>query len=81
MGAQDSLLKPTIAGLIATGRRSTAFGIFDASFGAAWFVGSVAFGLLYGRSLPVLVVVSVVGQLVSLPIFFVARNANQRSLR
>jgi hypothetical protein len=79
MGAQDTLLKPTIADLIATGRRTTAFGLFDASFGAAWLVGSIAFGLLYGKSLPLLVAVSVVGQLVSLPIFLFARKASQES--
>jgi MFS family permease len=81
MGAQDTLLKPVIADLVAAGQRSTAFGLFDTSFGAAWFVGSVAFGLLYGKSLLLLVVVSVVGQLVSLPIFFFARSASQPSSR
>jgi predicted MFS family arabinose efflux permease len=81
MGAQDTLLKPAIAPLIAAGRRTTAFGLFDTSFGAAWLVGSIAFGLLYGKSLPLLVVVSVVGQLVSLPIFVFARYASQRSSR
>lgn len=78
MGAQDTLLKPVIAGVVTPGRRTTAFGVFDTSFGAAWLVGSVAFGLLYGKSLLALVVVSVVGQLVSLPIFFLARTASQR---
>jgi len=78
MGAQDTLLKPAIAGVVAAGRRTTAFGVFDTTFGTAWLVGSVAFGLLYGKSLFALVVVSVVGQLVSLPIFFLARTASRR---
>jgi len=63
--------------LIAADRRSTAFGIFDTGFGVAWLVGSVAFGMLYDKSLPALVVVSVLGQLVSLPIFFLANRASQ----
>ena len=42
--------------------------------GGLW---SVAFGLLYDRSLPSLVAVSVVGQLLSLPLFFVGRTASQ----
>jgi len=42
-----------------------------------WLVGSVAFGLLYEKSLPTLVVVSVVGQLLSLPLFVVGRRATQ----
>jgi len=77
-GAQDTLLKPAIAPLIAPQRRSTAFGIFDTCFGAAWLVGSIAFGLLYDKSLPLLVILSVVGQLLSLPVFVLARNAASR---
>jgi len=76
MGAQDTLLKPTIAGLVAARRRTTAFSIFDTGFGVAWLVGSIAFGLLYEKSLYPLVVISVVGQLASLPLFFLAKNAN-----
>jgi predicted MFS family arabinose efflux permease len=74
-GAQDTLLKPTIAPLIPAARRSTAFGIFDTGFGIAWLAGSIAFGLLYDRSLPVLVTVSVVTQLLSLPLFVLGRRA------
>jgi MFS family permease len=80
-GAQDTLFKPVIAPLIAPERRSTAFGIFDTCFGAAWLVGSVAFGLLYDKSLPVLVAVSVIGQLLSLPLFIIGRNADHRARR
>ena len=78
-GAQDTLFKPAIAGLIPPRRRSTAFGIFDTGFGIAWLVGSICFGLLYEKSIQVLVVISVLGQLVSLPIFSLAKNASQRS--
>jgi predicted MFS family arabinose efflux permease len=77
-GAQDTLLKPTIAPLISPARRSTAFGIFDTGFGVAWFTGSIAFGLLYDRSLIVLVTVSVVTQLLSLPLFVLGRRASQQ---
>jgi MFS family permease len=79
-GAQDTLLKPTIAPLIAPERRSTAFGIFDTCFGAAWLAGSIAFGLLYDKSLPLLVAISVVGQLLSLPLFMLGRNASPPSV-
>lgn len=74
-GAQDTLLKPAIAPLIASSRRTTAFGIFDTCFGTAWLAGSVAFGLLYDKSLPLLVTLSVVGQLLSLPLFVLGRTA------
>jgi hypothetical protein len=68
-GAQDTLLKPAIAPLIEAGRRSTAFGLFDTCFGLSWLAGSIVFGLLYDRSLATLVVVSVAGQLLALPLF------------
>ena len=74
-GAQDTLFKPVISGFIPARRQSTAFGIFDTGFGVAWLAGSICFGLLYEKSLPALVVVSVLGQLASLPIFFLAKNA------
>ncbi len=78
-GAQDTLLKPAIAPLVAPSRRTTAFGIFDTCFGTAWLAGSVAFGLLYDKSLPLLVAVSVVGQLLSLPLFILGRKAGAPS--
>jgi MFS family permease len=75
-GAQDTLFKPAITRLIPTGRRSTAFGIFDTGFGMAWLAGSVTFGLLYERSLFSLVIISLAGQLVSLPVFFIAKRTS-----
>ena len=75
-GAQDTLLKPAIAPLIASSRRTTAFGIFDTCFGTAWLAGSVAFGLLYDKSLPLLVTLSVVGQLLSLPLLVLGRKVS-----
>jgi predicted MFS family arabinose efflux permease len=78
-GAQDTLLKPAIAPLIPAARRSTAFGIFDTGFGVAWLAGSIAFGLLYDQSLHALVTVSVVAQLLSLPLFVLGHRAGRHS--
>jgi len=60
--------------LIPANRRSTAFGFFDAAFGVAWFVGSVTMGLLYDRSIFALVLVSVLLELASLPVFLLAKR-------
>jgi predicted MFS family arabinose efflux permease len=73
MGAQESLLKPIVAGLIAANKRGTAFGLYDACFGVAWFLGSALMGFLYTRSIPALVIFSVTAQLMALPIFILAR--------
>lgn len=65
-----------IAPLVAPERRSTAFGLFDTCFGAAWMAGSILFGLLYQSSLAAQVTISLVGQLASMP-FFVVGNARK----
>jgi MFS family permease len=75
MGAQDSLLKAMLAGVIPSGKRSTAFGLFDTIYGVAWFAGSAAMGLLYDRSVLAVVIFSVALQLAALPVFVLARNA------
>ncbi len=68
MGAQDSLLKAMLAGLVPPEKRGTAYGVFDTVFGAAWFIGSALMGFLYDRSLPALIVFSVLTQLAALPV-------------
>jgi predicted MFS family arabinose efflux permease len=72
LAAQESLLRPLVAGIVDASRRATAFGLFDTGFGVAWFLGSVVLGYLYGISIPGLVILSVVLQLISLPIFALA---------
>jgi predicted MFS family arabinose efflux permease len=72
MGAQDAALKAVVAGIVPAERRSTAFGIFDTGFGIAWFLGSAAMGLLYSRSLLVVVVFSMILQMAALPVLYLA---------
>jgi hypothetical protein len=55
-------------------KRNTAFGLFDTGYGIAWFLGSAAMGLLYGKSILAVVLVSVVLQLSALPVLFVANK-------
>jgi predicted MFS family arabinose efflux permease len=78
LGAQDSLLKAVLAGAVHAEKRSTAFGIFDTGFGIAWFVGSAAMGLLYDKSIPALVVFSVLAQLTALPVLFFAKRQERK---
>jgi MFS family permease len=75
---QDTLLKAVVAGLLPEGRRNLAFGLFYTGYGAGWLIGSVAAGLLYERSLPLLIGFAVVVQLASLPVFLLARRSEQR---
>ncbi|HUW39372.1 MAG TPA: MFS transporter [Rectinemataceae bacterium] len=75
MGAQESILKAAVAMMVRKERRGTAIGVFNAGFGAFWFLGSWAMGFLYDKSLVALVVFSLVAQLASLPFFFAAKRA------
>jgi MFS family permease len=73
-GAQDTLLKAIIAGILPDGKRSFAFGLFYTAYGSGWLVGSITTGLLYSRSLFLLVAFSVVMQLVSVPMFILGKR-------
>ncbi|MBI2584681.1 MAG: MFS transporter [Rhodospirillales bacterium] len=68
MGAQESIMRAAIAGFAPADRRGTAYGIFNAVYGVAWFAGSVTLGALYDRSIMALVVASVLLQAAALPV-------------
>ncbi len=72
MGAQDSVLKAAVSRVVPAEKRSTAFGMFDTGFGIAWFAGSVAMGLMYGRSIVAVVGFSTVLQVAALPVLWLA---------
>lgn len=70
MGAQESTLKSTVSVIVPRGMRSTGFGVFESSFGIAWFVGSFLLGALYDRSMNTMIGVSVLTQLAAIPVFW-----------
>jgi MFS family permease len=65
MGAQESILRAMIATLVPPERRGMAYGLFNAGFGLAWFLGSALLGYLYDVSLLGLVGFSVSAQVVA----------------
>jgi MFS family permease len=74
MGAQESIMRAAIAGMVPMNRRSTAYGIFNTGFGLFWFLGSALMGVLYDISIPSLIVFSIVMQLGSIPFFISIRK-------
>jgi len=75
MGAQESILRAAVAAMISRDKRGTAYGVFNASYGLAWFLGSALMGALYDVSLSTLIAFSVAAQLCSVPLFLlVARK-------
>jgi hypothetical protein len=79
MGAQNSLLKALLTGVLAVAKRSTGFGLFYTGYGIAWFLGSAAMGFMYDKSILTVVIFSVVPQLLALPVFLWARNGSEAS--
>jgi MFS family permease len=74
MGAQESIFRAVVSDITPADRRATAYGVFNAGFGLAWFIGSSLMGFLYTRTIIGMVVFSVAAQLASLPLLFLVRN-------
>jgi MFS family permease len=70
MGAQESIMRAAVAGMVPAARRGTAYGVFNSGYGLLWFAGSALMGVLYDVSLPALIVFSVVAQLIAVPLLF-----------
>ena len=70
MGAQGSVMRAAIAPLAPASQRGTAYGIFNAAYGLAWFAGSSLLGVLYDRSVPALAAVSVLLQIAALALLW-----------
>ncbi|KUN78262.1 hypothetical protein AQJ66_31470 [Streptomyces bungoensis] len=73
MGIQESTLRATVADLVPSGRRATAYGLFAGVVGAASLAGGALTGGLYGYSIPVLITVVVAIQVLALVLLAVTR--------
>src|SRR5215510_1357040 len=74
MGAQNTMLKAMLSEVISVSKRATGFGLFYTVFGVGWFLGSALMGFLYDQSIPALIVLSVILQLMALPVLFWAKS-------
>jgi len=74
LGAQESILRDAVAGMVTPERRASAYGIFNTGFGVVWFLGSAFMGYLYDVSLPALIGFSMLTQLAAIPFFWSVRR-------
>jgi predicted MFS family arabinose efflux permease len=74
MGVHESIIPAAVATMVPPQRRPSAYGMFTASYGVFWFIGSVIIGRLYEISIPALIGFSVGAQLLAIPFFLVARK-------
>lgn len=77
MGAQESVMKAAVSGIIPRSMRSTGFGIFETGFGIAWFLGSWLLGILYDLNPMFLVAVSVLSQLTAIVFYAMCIHYNR----
>lgn len=75
MGAQESIMRAAIAGMVPPERRGWAYGVFNTAYGAFWFLGSALIGVLYDFSITALVAFSVIMILASIPLFYLVRKS------
>jgi predicted MFS family arabinose efflux permease len=74
LGMQESTLRAAVGDFVKT-KRATAYGIFNAAYGLALLAGGSFLGLIYERSVPVLVACVMAVQLLALLIFAPLRAA------
>lgn len=70
IGAQASVMRAAIAPLAPASQRGTAYGVFNAAYGLAWFAGSSLLGVLYDWSVPALAAVSVLLQVAAVALLW-----------
>jgi predicted MFS family arabinose efflux permease len=80
MGALESIIRAVVAEITPKDKRATGYGVFNAGFGMAWFLGSALMGILYDRSLMALAVFSATAQLSSIPLLL-SVNSQLKRLR
>jgi MFS family permease len=72
MGVHESIIPAAVAPMVSGHGRASAYGLFTAGYGIAWFAGSALIGLLYDHSVTAAMAACVLLELAALPFFFAA---------
>lgn len=78
MGVHESIVPAAVATMVPPHRRPSAYGLFTAGYGVAWFIGSALIGILYDISIAGVVIFCLLLQLAAVPIFLKVRNMARR---
>jgi predicted MFS family arabinose efflux permease len=82
MGVHESIIPAAVATMVRADQRASAYGLFTAGYGIAWFAGSAAMGVLYDAAFPAMIALSVALELAAIPILVrVARSAPPKPAR
>jgi MFS family permease len=74
MGVHESIVPAAVATMVPVQRRPSAYGLFTAGYGVAWFIGSAIMGVLYDFSITAVVIFCFSLQLAAVLIFLKVRN-------
>lgn len=77
MGTQETVMKAVVADMTPMNRRSSGYGIFNLSFGLAFFVGSALAAYLYDYSISFLIIILAVIEILAIPVFYLMRKTNK----
>jgi Major Facilitator Superfamily len=75
VGVHESIMQAAVAHMVPSERLGSAYGVFGAVFGIAWFAGSAALGALYDRSVTAAVLAAVATQLLAAGPLLIAASA------
>ncbi len=79
LGAHESVMQAAVAQMVPHERLGSAYGLFGAAFGAAWFAGSAALGALYDVSVEAAALLAVAAQFLATgPIIIAAWSLKSR---
>ncbi len=76
LGAHESVMQAAVAQMVPAQRLGSAYGLFGAIFGIAWFLGSAVLGALYDVSIPACASVATAAELLAIvPLLMAARHS------
>ncbi|MBN1432330.1 MAG: MFS transporter [Methanomicrobiaceae archaeon] len=79
MGIQETILRAAVADYTHISKRGTAYGVFNTIYGLSWFFGSVVIGFLYGISFTLVFAYVIFMEILSIPVFFLAKRGLERN--
>ena len=74
MGFHETVMRSAIADLTPLKKRGTGYGIFNAAYGLAIFIGSAITGLLYENSILAVIIISIAVEIIAIIVFFVLKK-------
>jgi MFS-type transporter involved in bile tolerance (Atg22 family) len=74
MGCHETVMKSAIADITPLKKRGTGYGVFNAAYGLAIFIGSAFTGLLYEHSLAAVIGISMVMEVLAIGVFVMLKK-------